>query len=226
MKPCFAEVSGITPSAHFPKCPHGHPFTQLCEIDKLCIPCPNPSIRDVLEVCVEVVICSTKEIGTPVGRKLVIEGRKQIKINFSTEDKCHSVHIAHFEIPFCAFILLGDSKREIKKVCTAVEHVSVQCLDSRCLTVTSIIFICPEFKKQHDDCPCPPDDHDDNCHCACNDPCSSSKHHNSNCDHPFSHSSWSDCCQPTWKKYQSGSLCPGCGLPRPIRADQRHYYGK
>lgn len=158
----FVDVSGITPSSQFPKCPPNYPFTQFCETDKLYIPRPNPNICDVLEVCVNVVICSSKVICTPVGRKVVIEGKKQIKVTFVADDPCQSVHCAHFEIPFCSLILLGHSKDEVIQVCSAIEDISVRCLDSRCLTVTTIIFICPVFKKAHDYCSYP---HDDNANC-------------------------------------------------------------
>lgn len=147
------EVSGITPAAHFPPCPSGHPHTQFCETDKLYIPRPHSRIRDVVEVCVDVSICSTHEICTPIGKKLVIEGEKQIKVKFIAKDRRSSIRIACFNIPFCTFIVLGDSKQERVKVAAAVEHVAVKFLGCRRLAVTSVIFICTEFKPDcgHDD---------------------------------------------------------------------------
>lgn len=216
----FVEVSGITPASHYPKCPPNLPCTQFCEIDKLCIPYPNPNIHDILEVCVNVVVCSTKEICTPIGRKLVIEGVKEIKVSFSTDDPCQSIHSAQFEIPFCTFIVLGDIKHEVKKVCTAVEYISVTCLDCRHLTVTSIIFVCPVLKKEPDCCPCSPQDNA-TYPCDCHDPCEPKSNYADHCDYHHPHNS-----QPTSKKYQYGSTCSSCGLSQTIRADQRHYYGR
>lgn len=216
----FIEVTGITPASHYPKCPPNHPCTQFCEIDKLCIPCPNPTIHDILEVCVSVSICSTKEICTPIGRKLVIEGIKEIKVNFTTDDPCQSEHSAHFEVPFCTFIVFGDIKREVTQVCTAVEHISVTCLDCRHLTVASIIFVCPEFKKEHGCCPCPPK-HNAHYQCDCHDPCEAKSNYSDPCGHHLSYNS-----QPTSKRFHYGPTCSSCGLPQIIRADQRHYYGR
>ncbi|MDU2064476.1 MAG: DUF3794 domain-containing protein [Sporomusaceae bacterium] len=152
------DVLGITPVSQFPNCPPSHPFTEFCETDRLCIPDPNPNIREVLEVCVSVIICSSKVICTPVGRKIVVEGKKQIKVTFVADDPCQSVHCAHFEIPFCSLILLGFSKDEVIQVCSAIEDISVQCLDCRWLTVTTIIFICPILKQAPNYCSSPHDD--------------------------------------------------------------------
>lgn len=152
------DVSGITPASQFPNCPPHHPFTEFCETDKLFIPHPNPNIREVLEVCVSLFICSSKVICTPAGTKIVIEGKKQIKVTFVADDPCQSVHCAHFEIPFCSLILLNHNKDDVIQVCSAIEDISVRCLDCRWLTVTTVIFICPVFKQEHNYCSHPYDD--------------------------------------------------------------------
>ncbi|MBP2637378.1 MAG: hypothetical protein H6Q72_3285 [Firmicutes bacterium] len=215
----FVEVSGITPSSHFPKCPPNHPCTQFCEIDKLFIPCPNPGIDAIREVCVNVIVCATKEICTPLGRKLVIDGKKQIKVNFTADDPCKSVHSAVFDIPFCAFILLGEIKHEVIQVCTAIEDITVKLLDCRCLTVTSIIFICPVFKKEASSFP-----HNQ---CECHEPCKPQNECFDTCNH---HIPYENCCigqgQSTQKKYQSGTKCTSCGSQHIMRSDHRYYYGK
>ena len=161
MSSAFIEVIGITPAARFPKCPSDHPYAQLCEIDKLCIPDPNPDIHDVLEVCLTVVICSFKIIHTPVGNKAVIDGKKQIKVTFVANDHCQSVHTAQFEVPFCTFILLGRINKKIAQICSAVEDITVKCPTNRCVTTASIIFSCPLFQTEADCAPDPATGNDD-----------------------------------------------------------------
>lgn len=146
----FVDVSGITPVSQFPKCSPHHPCTELCETDKLLIPHPNLTIHEVLEVCVNVGICSWKEICTPVGRKVVVEGKRQIKVTFVADDPCQTVHCAHFEIAFCTLILLGPNKDDVVQVCSAIEDISVKCLDCRSVAVTTVVFICPVFKNACD----------------------------------------------------------------------------
>jgi|GEM_PF-1300101 len=143
------EILGVTPISHFPKCPPHHPCTEFCEIDKLCIPCHKITSESIKQICFKICINSFKIICTPAGKKLVIDGKKQIKIIFVSDDLHQSIHSADFEIPFCTFVLLKDIQDEVIKVCNVVEDISVKCLDCRCLAVTSIIFICPVFKKDH-----------------------------------------------------------------------------
>lgn len=143
------EILGVTPMSHFPKCPPHHPCTEFCEIDKLCIPCNKIVIEKILQVRLQVCISSSKIICTPAGKKLVIDGKKQIKILFVSDDCHQSIHSADFEIPFCTFVLLKDIQEEVIHICTVVEDISVKCLDCKCLAVTSIIFVCPVFKNGH-----------------------------------------------------------------------------
>ncbi|QDR82810.1 SPOCS domain-containing protein [Sporomusa termitida] len=209
-----AEVLGITPPSHFPQCSPGHPHTQFCETDKLCIPYPNPDIHKLLEVCVSVIICSTREICTPIGKKLVIEAKKQIKIKFSTDDSCRSVYSAQFEIPFCTSIVLGDIKHEVIQVSTAIEDITIKRLDNRHLMVTSIIFLCPIFKKQHE---C------STYNCECHDSCKSQNNNSAGYANP--EKDYNNF-QANLKNYRSLSEWPADDETEVIRVDGRYYYGK
>lgn len=156
------EILGVTPISHFPKCPPHHPCTQFCEIDKLCIPSQKIKIDRIRKVIFKVCIDSFKTICTPAGKKVIIHGKKLIKVFFTIDDSCHCIHCADFDIPFCTFVLLKDAKDEVVDICSVVEDVSIRVLDSKCLTVTSVIFVCPVFKKDHQLYPSPPD-HTGNC---------------------------------------------------------------
>lgn len=150
MKNEFIEICGVTPSCDFPQCEPDYPCAEICETDKLCIPCQKPDIKEILRVCVSISVCSTKTICTPVGKKLVINGIKHVKFMYTANNPCESVHSAHFQVPFCSFILLKHWCYKIIDICTAVEHVCVHQLNSSCFSLTAIIFMCPIFKKKCD----------------------------------------------------------------------------
>lgn len=191
------EILGVTPLSHFPKCPPHHPCTQFCEIDKLCIPSPKNSMKNIRKVCFKVCINSFKVINTPAGKKLVIHGKKQIQIFFISDDPCHCIQSADFEVPFCTFVLLKEIHDEVAEICSVVEDISVKILDDKCLTITSIIFVCPIFEKDSKPCPCPSDhankchlhgnchNADDDCHnkhqCTCHTPHDYHFHHDHQC---------------------------------------------
>lgn len=200
------EISGITPISHFPKCPPHHPCTEFCEIDKLCIPSQKITIQKIRQVCLKVCIDSFKTICTPAGKKLIIHGKKQIKVFFVPEGPHQSLHSADFDIPFCTFVLLKDSKDEVAEICSVVEDISVKCQDHQFFTVTSVIFVCPVFKKDNHLCPSSPG-HDANCqmnHCMAEDchdkqPCACHTPHDYHCHHE-------DQCQP----HHYPPMCKNC----------------
>lgn len=147
------EIIGVTPISHFPQFPPHHPCTEFCEIDKVQIPCKKSRIKSIQQVCLQVCINSFKIICTPAGKKLVVNGTKKLKILFSSHQ---SIHFIDFDIPFCTFVLLRDCPEEVVQICCIVEDISLSCPDPRYLAITSIIFICPVFKKDQPHYPCPP----------------------------------------------------------------------
>lgn len=181
------EIQGIAPQSEFPVCPPNYPCSQICQIDKLFLSCQH-EIQKILKVIVNVTISSFKVINTPIGKKVIVHGFKHIKVISVVDGHCHCTHSACFDIPFCLFIKLKDFGTAITKICAIVEDISVQCLKKQFLLVSTVIFVCPIFRKD----PKPPDcqeiityncnqggsqsDCSANCSCnCCESTCSNSK---------------------------------------------------
>lgn len=145
----FIEICGVTPPSQFPICPAGYPSTQVCEHDNLCIPCQKPDMETAIQVVVNVTVCNHKVICTPLGKKLVISAIKHIKLLYVADEPTQSVHSAHFEIPICFFILLGDICEEVADVKIVVEDIMCQVIDKRCISLTILIFACPLLRPKH-----------------------------------------------------------------------------
>jgi hypothetical protein len=139
------EIHGITPQSEFPNYPQHYPSTQICQIDKLFLACQH-DIQRILKIIVTVTISSFKVINTPIGKKVVVQGIKHIKVISSVEKQCHCTHSACFDIPFCLFIRLKDFNTAIEKIGIVVEDISVECLENQFLLVSIIIFAYPIFK--------------------------------------------------------------------------------
>jgi len=161
------EISGLTPVNIFPKCPPHFPSNQICETDKFCIPMQKPSMECILQAKVHLSVSSHKIICTPVGKKLVIEGVKHIKIVYASNMCCQSVNSAHFNVPFCMFVLLKDMDCKVVDVFTAIEYIKVQRLNCRKLSVSTIIFACPKIKLRCNPCCCQECECDCECDCDC-----------------------------------------------------------
>jgi len=152
------EVNGVTSLSSYPKWIHASDSKQFYETDTLRIADQKPAIEGIMEVCVNVKVCSHKIICTPVGKKLLIQGVKCIKIIYVADKPCQSVHTAHFEIPFYEFIVLGCGKYEVCDIFAAIEDIQIRPVDCKCFSVSVLIFLCAEYHERfdchdkHDDC--------------------------------------------------------------------------
>ena len=163
------QVLGITPIQDYPSFPLKYPCKQVSQTDSLCIPCQKPDIKDIIQVTVSLSVTSFKVISTTQGDKLIIDGLKHIKIMYTANNDCSSVHSAHFDTPFCQFILLRNSCREVVCIETAIEHIAPHQISCREFAVCTIILLCPVFKKQprppHPPKPC--NEKPVDCNCCC-----------------------------------------------------------
>ena len=93
-------------------------FKQLTVQENLTIPDAKPDIEQIIRVMVEAKITSTKIIETPIGkslegqiltgRKIIIEGILNQKIEYVADEPTQAVHAAHFKVPFSTFIVLPE----------------------------------------------------------------------------------------------------------------------
>lgn len=107
-------------------------FKQLTVQENLTIPAAKPDIEQIIRVMAEASITSTKIIETPIGksiegqiltgRKIIIEGMLNQKIEYVADEPTQSVHAAHFKIPFSTFIVLPENF-DVGTVVTIVPYI-------------------------------------------------------------------------------------------------------
>jgi len=141
------QITGISNAESYPKCAPSVPSQQICETDKLYIPIKKLPMESILHVYANISVCSFDIICTPAGRKLIIEGMKHIKVIYVADEPCQSVHSAHFDIPFCMFVLLRGFDWEVCGAFAAIEDVKVRQLSPRCFWISTIIFACPDIDR-------------------------------------------------------------------------------
>lgn len=120
------EKIGVYPSEKFDPTifETGDTWTQIFIPEILCIPHQKPDAEQVLKVTSRVQIISQRVVKTPIaettggilienyegtkltGWKLVIEGILRQKVIYTAAVENQSVHSAHFDVPFSAFIIL------------------------------------------------------------------------------------------------------------------------
>lgn len=99
----------------------GDSWTEISIPEILVLPEQKPDIETIDKVFVQVKIISKRVVQTPdsmgmeneegtllTGWKLVVEGVLKQKVVYTAWNEVQSVHSAHFEVPFSAFIVLPD----------------------------------------------------------------------------------------------------------------------
>jgi hypothetical protein len=107
------------------------------------IPSAKPDMEQILKISVDTIINSTKVIETPLGKslegqkitgkKIIIKGKLLQKIEYVADELTQSVHAAHFNIPFCTFIVLPEDYEEEDSiyVTSYIEDILIEHLDKR-----------------------------------------------------------------------------------------------
>lgn len=153
----MVEYSGI--STAFPSNPTA--FKQIAVNSLLCIPSNKPDIERILKVNTSIKIDSVDVIQTPTGTSLegqiltgykaIVHGHVKYLVIYSAKSNSQSLHSAHFEVPFCDFIVLPSTYIKstpvgvapyIEDVC--IENVISECpCDSieRCVPICATIFL-------------------------------------------------------------------------------------
>jgi len=136
-------------------------WTELSIPELLSIPCQKPDIESINKVFVAVKILSKRVIETPValkadgtlqenlegtkltGRKLIVEGLLRQKIVYIAAVPTQTVHSAHFDVPFSAFIILGSDAFVDEEFCldVCVEDVFVMPFNRREIFKNVTLFL-------------------------------------------------------------------------------------
>lgn len=133
-------------------------WTQLFVPEILCIPPQKPNVEQLLSVTSSVQILSQKVIETPfpttspleneegtllTGKKLIVEGVLRQQVMYTAAVLEQSVHSAHFDVPFSAFIILAanDPLTRKFKIEACIEDIFVSRVTERKIFKNITLFI-------------------------------------------------------------------------------------
>ncbi len=145
------QINGITDPDTFPEDPTI--FKQFEVEEELEVPEVKPDMEQILSLMIEGVVDNLTFIETPVGtslnqtltgQKAIVEGRLLQKIEYVADKPEQSVHSAHFEVPFCTFLVIPadfDPRNDRLNVKVFIEHVFVEQLNEREFFKNVTIFL-------------------------------------------------------------------------------------
>lgn len=137
-------------------------WTQIFVPEVLCVPEQKPDVEELISVTSTVQIIAQRVVRTPVltngmiiypiqnqegafltGRKLVIEGVLRQKVVYTAANAEQSVHAAHFDVPFSAFIILAPNELLTQKfkIEACIEDIFVTRITARQIFKNVTLFI-------------------------------------------------------------------------------------
>lgn len=130
-------------------------WTEMFIPEVLCIPMKKPDIEALISVNAKVDIISQRVVVTPkyngdnsegiqaTGRKLVIEGILRQTVIYTAAKKVQSVHAAHFDVPFSAFIIVPGNTPINRKftIEPCIEDIFICALNERQIFKNVTLFI-------------------------------------------------------------------------------------
>lgn len=156
----FVQIIGIADPSEFPVITPLTFYNQIAVQERLTIPEVKPDVEQINTLLIEAEVTQTRNIFTPTGVKVVVEGVLRQKVIYTALVPEQSVHSAHFEHPFCTFIdiplpvpagttvedylaSLGLSINDILDgdVEVIIEDVEINLLDPRTVDKCVILFL-------------------------------------------------------------------------------------
>lgn len=139
--------AGVLDKADFPTTKDACIFKQKMVDDCFHIPDSKPDVESIIAIIVEACITKTKIIPTLHGRKIIVHGIVNIKIEYVAKNPEQSVHSAHFTQNFYTFINCNSDDFECSeiqnciKLTSYIEDVEVSDVNERCFNLTTLILI-------------------------------------------------------------------------------------
>lgn len=149
-------ITGITPLDYYPCYKDIIQTKQNMQNIDVFIPCEKPDIESIEEVKVNICIVKCKTIDTILGKKIILNGIIKIKIIYTANNCEQSLHSAHWDIPFCDFILLDnicncDDLNNLD-LFAGLEDVCINNNDFRYINLSVLYIICASLYKKQSSC--------------------------------------------------------------------------
>ena len=141
------------------KCTFSSNFFKQLNLDFIfCVPDQKPDIEQIVKVWVKPCIVHQEIIKTPkgtslegqniTGKKLMINGDIELKVEYVACTATQNVHTAHTKFPFCSYVVLPNdfNPNTLVSASVLIEDVLSEQMDLRCIynniTLMMVADIC------------------------------------------------------------------------------------
>ncbi|MCY6369531.1 hypothetical protein [Clostridium ganghwense] len=141
------DIVGITPEEQLPHKIQNSQVVEYSEVENIFIPKHNPNIKNIYQIVLDVNLISKREVNIPVGRVVVLDGVKKIKINYAEKGHSQKVNIVNLELPYNTFVELPD-KKEIGNVNVQIVDAYFELIDNRKIYSHIVYLVNVHYKEE------------------------------------------------------------------------------
>ncbi|MEL7598086.1 MAG: hypothetical protein AAGU01_07775 [Clostridiaceae bacterium] len=120
---------------------------EYSEVENIFIPKDNPNIKNIYQIVLDVSLISKREVDIPIGKVVIIDGVKKIKIIYSEKGHSQKANIVNLELPYNTFIEIPDGK-EIGNASVQIVDAYFQLIDNRKIYSHIVYLVNVRYKEE------------------------------------------------------------------------------
>lgn len=126
----FIDITGITPEEELPNKINGE-IVQYSEVDYIFVPDNKQEISSIYQIFINIVIKSSRTINAPLGKIVVLDGIKKIKLIYTEKNETDKASILNLELPYNTFIELPKDAGMVKNINVNIVDAYFALIDSK-----------------------------------------------------------------------------------------------
>lgn len=141
------DIVGITPEEQLPGKIQNSQVVEYSEVENIFIPKDNPNIKNIYQIVLDVSLISKREVDIPIGKVVIIDGVKKIKIIYAEKGHSQKANIVNLELPYNTFIEIPDGK-EIGNASVQIVDAYFQLIDNRKIYSHIVYLVNVRYKEE------------------------------------------------------------------------------
>lgn len=141
------DIVGITPEEQLPGKIQNSQVVEYSEVENIFIPKDNPNIKNIYQIVLDVNLISKREVDIPIGKVVIIDGVKKVKIIYAEKGHSQKANIVNLELPYNTFIEIEDGK-EIGSASVQIVDAYFQLIDNRKIYSHIVYLVNVRYKEE------------------------------------------------------------------------------
>jgi hypothetical protein len=144
----FIDIIGITSENELPDKISGQ-IIEYSEVEDIIIPEHKQRVKNIFQIMIQVEVKSTRTINAPLGKIIIIDGIKKLKIIYEEKSDSRKASILNLELPYNTFFELERGIEESKDIKIDILDAYFQLLDNRRIYSHIVYMVQVNYNKSN-----------------------------------------------------------------------------